>query len=87
MIICDFCTRFARGGECKLGLNIPKRMGCREFNPSIEGFCSNPKDFVSSSQIVEMAVHFGIKGTELKRVKMMAAREVGFRLLPPSQTN
>ncbi len=87
MIICDVCTRFARGGVCNLGLNIPKRMGCREFNPGIEEFCSNPDDFVSPSQIVGMAIHFGIKGTELKRVKIMAEREVGFRLQPPSHAN
>jgi hypothetical protein len=50
-------------------------MGCREFEPGMEKFCSNPKDFVSPRQIVEMATHFGIKGLELKKIKLMAARE------------
>ena len=57
-----------------MGLNIPKRMGCREFAPGIDNFCSNPNDFVSADQIVQMASFFGIKGMELKKVKVMAAR-------------
>ena len=50
-------------------------MGCREFDPSMEGFCSDPKDFVSPAQIVQMATFFGIKGRELKKVNLLAARE------------
>jgi len=50
-------------------------MSCREFGPSIASFCSNPDDFVSPRQIVEMATFFGIKRTELKKVKLMAAQE------------
>lgn len=75
MIICEFCTRYQSDGKCQLGLNIPKGMGCREFDPGMEKFCSDPKDFVSSRQIIEMAIHFGIKGTELKKTKLMTARE------------
>jgi hypothetical protein len=74
MIICEFCTRYEPSGKCGLGLNIPKRMGCREFDPGMEKFCSNPKDFVSPGQIIEMATHFDIKGTELKKIKLMTVR-------------
>jgi hypothetical protein len=49
-------------------------MGCREFDPSLESFCSDPKDFVGSAQIVQMAAFFGMKGSELKKVNLMAAR-------------
>jgi hypothetical protein len=55
-----------------LGLNIPKGMSCREFGPGIEKFCSNPNDFVSPSQIVQMATFFGFKKAELKKIKLMA---------------
>lgn len=75
MIICDFCLQFQKDGTCAFGLNIPKRMGCRDFDPGIEKFCSNPTDFVSPSQIAQMAGFFGLKGIELKKVKLMAARE------------
>jgi hypothetical protein len=61
-------------GKCGLGLNIPKAMSCREFYPGIERFCADPKDFVSSVQLVQMATFFGMKGTELKKVKLMATR-------------
>jgi hypothetical protein len=50
-------------------------MSCQEFAPTMEKFCSDPKDFVSERQIVEMATFFGMKGTELKKVKRMASRE------------
>jgi hypothetical protein len=50
-------------------------MGCREFAPSLEKFCSEPKDFVSHAQIVQMATFFGMKGSELKKVNLMASRE------------
>lgn len=79
MIVCEFCTQYQQDGKCRLGLNIPKSMGCREFDPSMERFCSNPKDFVSTAQIVRMATFFGIKGRELKKVNLMAAREESAR--------
>lgn len=74
MIICEFCLQFQKDGTCGYGLNIPKRMGCREFDPGIEKFCSNPNDFVSPGQILQMAGFFGLKGIELKKVKLMAAQ-------------
>jgi len=54
-------------------------MGCREFDPSMERFCSDPKDFVGPAQIVQMAAFFGFKGRELKKVNLMAAREESMR--------
>jgi hypothetical protein len=56
-----------------LGLNIPKGMSCREFAPGIEKFCSNPNDFVSPSQITQMATFFGFMKAELKKINLMAA--------------
>jgi hypothetical protein len=50
-------------------------MTCREFVPAMEKFCSDRKDFVDPRQIVQMATFFGIKGPELKKVKLMASRE------------
>lgn len=75
MIVCEFCLHYAQGGSCKLGLNIPKGMSCREFSPGIEKFCADPKDFVNQNQIVQMATFFGFQRTELKKIKTMAAGE------------
>lgn len=80
MIVCEFCTQYKQGGDCRLGLNPPKGMRCSEFGPSMEGFCSDPKDFVSPNQIVQMATFFGMKGQELKKVRVMAEREESIRL-------
>jgi hypothetical protein len=55
-------------------------MTCREFGPTLEKFCADPKDFVDPKQIVQMATFFGIKGPELKKTKLMAAREESIRL-------
>jgi hypothetical protein len=80
MIICDLCSQYVLSGECKLGLRTPKGMSCRDFAPTMEKFCSDPKDFVNERQIVEMATFFGMKGTELKKVKFLASREEISRL-------
>jgi hypothetical protein len=80
MIVCDFCLHYRQDANCQLGLKIPKGLTCREFAPSMKGFCSDPKDFVSSSQIVQMATYFGLKGPELKKIKIMAAKEEQDRL-------
>jgi hypothetical protein len=50
-------------------------MSCHQFAPTLAGFCSEAADFVNPRQIVEMATYFGIKGSELRKVKAMAARE------------
>jgi hypothetical protein len=62
-----------------LGLKIPKAMSCREFGPGIEKFCADPKDFVSPSQIIQMATFFGFRKTELKKVRSMAEMEESAR--------
>jgi hypothetical protein len=74
LIVCDFCTQYRQDGTCRLGRNIPKAMGCRAFEPSLKKFCSDPKDFVNSAQIVQMATYFGMKGSELKKVNLIAER-------------
>ena len=74
MIVCEFCAQYKQDGKCGLGLNIPKSMRCHEFQPGMEKFCADSKDFVSPRQITEMATYFGIKGMELKKVKLMAER-------------
>ena len=79
MIVCEFCVQYLRDSECKLGLKIPKGMSCREFDPGMDKFCANPKDFVSPNQIIQMSQYFGFKGTELKKVKLMAATEESTR--------
>lgn len=71
MIICDFCKHFREDGKCGLDLKVPSGMSCRDYHPTLEKFCSNPGDFVNSSQVVDMAKFFGMKGTELKKVKLM----------------
>ena len=75
MIVCEFCVHYTEARECRMGLNIPKAMSCREFKPGIEKFCADPKDFVSENQIVQMATFFGFQRTELKKIKAMAAGE------------
>jgi hypothetical protein len=80
MIVCDFCLQCTPDGKCQLGLNIPTGMGCREFSPGIERFCADPNDFVSPKQIIQMATFFGFKNTELKKIKLMAAREESARV-------
>lgn len=82
MTICEFCLQF-RNGQCAFGLNLPKGMGCREFDPGMEKFCSEPKDFKNAIQIIQMATFFGIKGTELKKVKLIAKREEELRSAVP----
>jgi hypothetical protein len=80
MIVCELCLHYKQDNQCGIDLKIPKGMSCREFYPGIQKFCANPKDFVSSGQVIEMATFFGMKGTELKKVKLMAARAEDARL-------
>ena len=75
MIVCEFCLHQTQGGECRLGLDAPKGLSCREFAPGLEKFCAEPKDFVNQNQIVQMATFFGFRRVELKKIKLMAARE------------
>ena len=80
MIVCDFCSHYQQDGKCGLGLRIPKGMGCPSFGPVMDKFCADPKDFVNPNQIIQMATFFGMKGAELKKVKLMAVREESSRL-------
>ncbi len=82
MLVCEFCLQYQPDGTCGAGVKIPKSMTCREFGPTIEKFCSDPKDFVDPKQIVQMATYFGIKGPELKKIKAMAAIAETDRLAP-----
>jgi len=75
MIVCEFCLHHMQGGECRLGLDIPKGLSCREFAPGIEKFCCDPKDFVNQKQVVQMATFFGFQRGELKKIRLMAANE------------
>lgn len=72
MTICELCRHHSTSGKCELGLNPPKTMRCREFATGMEKFCANPADFVSPQQILEMARFFGLTGTELKKVEIVA---------------
>jgi len=80
MIVCEFCLHYTQHADCKLGLNIPKGMSCREFAPGIEKFCADRADFVNENQIVQMATFFGFQRTELKKIKIMAAGEAKLSL-------
>ncbi len=75
MTVCEFCSHFTKERTCRLGLNLPKAMSCREFRPGIEKFCAERKDFVNQNQIVQMATFFGFQRVELKKIKVMAALE------------
>ena len=83
MTICEFCIERQENGKCRLGLNTPKGMGCHEFSPGIEQFCSVPGDFVNATQILQMATYFGIRRSELKKIKVIADNEEKARLLNP----
>lgn len=80
MIICEFCLRHTPDGRCQLGLNIPKGMNCHDFQPGLQKFCSDPNDFIGPGQIIQMATFFGLRKSELKKVRQMADREAGVRL-------
>lgn len=75
MTICEFCLLHSAENGCRLGLNVPKTMKCREFAPGIDRFCAEPADFVNPNQIIQMAKFFGLERTELKKVKLIAERK------------
>ena len=79
MTICEFCGLFSSEETCKLGLRLPKRMACKEFDPIFVKFCSNPTDFVDAAQIKQMSVYFGMKGQELKKIDVMVTKEKAAR--------
>ena len=75
MTICEFCSHLQKDGQCELGLHTRRKMACREFAPTVEKFCSDPSDYVGPDQVIQMAIYFGIKGAELKKVSLMGKRE------------
>ena len=87
MLLCELCLLSRPEGQCALGLKPPKAMRCRGFDPSVEGFCADPKDFTGAAQIKEMAVYFGLCGVELKKVITMASREEDWRARPCASLN
>jgi hypothetical protein len=80
MSICEFCLQRREDGQCSLGLKLPTRISCRDFEPGIEKFCANPSDFKGASQIIQMAIFFEFKGKELKKIKQLAQDEEEIRL-------
>lgn len=71
MILCELCKLQSVNTGCTLGKNIPKKMRCDDFTPSVEHFCATPADYARKDQVYQMALFFGLKGKELKRVQMM----------------
>ena len=72
--LCEFCTERASDATCRLGRPAPRGMGCRDFAPEMAEFFTNPSDFIGVHQVVQMATFFGLRGTEMKKVKLMATR-------------
>jgi hypothetical protein len=50
-------------------------MRCRDFAPGFDRFFGNRADFKGRKQIKQMAVFFGLAGTELEKVLSMADQE------------
>lgn len=71
MVICELCTLRSSDETCNLGNKIPKSLRCADFKPGVERFCNNPTDYTGRKQVYQMAVFFGLKGKELKRVQAM----------------
>ncbi len=71
MILCELCKLQATDKSCSLALKIPEKMRCPDFTPGIERFCATPEDYPRKDQAYQMALFFGLKGKELKRVQAM----------------
>ena len=71
MTLCELCKLQAADNSCSLGNKIPKKMKCVDFAPSVERFCATPADYKGKEQVIQMALFFGLKGKELKRVQTM----------------
>jgi hypothetical protein len=71
MTLCELCKLQEVDKRCARGLPIPTKMRCTDFTPGIERFCATPEDYTGKDQVYQMALFFGLKGKELKRVKMM----------------
>lgn len=71
MILCELCKLQSPDNNCSRGNPLPKKMRCTDFAPGIERFCASPADYAGKKQIYQMALFFGLKGQELKRVQAM----------------
>ena len=71
MTLCELCTLQAADKSCMNGLSLPTKMRCSDFTPGIERFCATPADYARKDQVYQMALFFGLKGKELKRVQTM----------------
>jgi hypothetical protein len=71
MILCELCTLQTTDQSCSRNNTIPKKMKCPDFTPGIERFCATPGDYTGKQQVYQMALFFGLKGKELKRVQLM----------------
>lgn len=71
MHLCELCTLQALDKNCSWGNTLPKKMKCPDFKPGVERFCATPEEYTGKTQVYEMAVFFGLKGRELKRVQTM----------------
>lgn len=71
MLLCELCTLQAPDQKCSWGNNLPKNMRCADFKPGIERFCATPEEYTGKQQVYQMAIFFGLKGRELKRVQAM----------------
>ena len=80
--LCEFCSERDAGGSCRLERPTPRAMGCRDFAPEMANFFANPLDFTGLAQVVQMATFFGLRGSEMKKVRAMAACAVERRDAP-----
>jgi len=71
MILCELCRLQTSDQTCSRGNSIPKKMKCTDFTPGLERFCATPGDYAGRDQVYQMAIFFGLKGKELKRVQAM----------------
>jgi hypothetical protein len=71
MTLCELCKLQEADNRCANGLTPPTKMRCADFTPGMERFCATPADYANKDQRYQMALFFGLKGKELKRVQTM----------------
>lgn len=71
MTLCELCTFQQADKQCAKDLPLPPKMRCSDFTPGMERFCATPADYANKGQRYQMALFFGLKGKELKRVQAM----------------
>jgi hypothetical protein len=75
MKLCEFCQLQQKEGGCELGHKPPEKMRCRDFQPGFDRFFGDRADFTGRKQIEQMALFFGLAGSELKKVLKMVDHE------------